>query len=111
MTNNSKIVQLNYQFIFEPGSDSWSNIGEFENDLQDFFAANGLQIEIAIPISGNGLPGIMMIKKIEETETLENKKGPQLSANPSMGKAQKSRQMVSGLTRQLTNTTSGGRKV
>lgn len=108
----SKMQHLNYMFLFPQGSTTWTSLGEFENDLQDFFLANGLSIDVIVPVSGSGVTGVMMIGKAEEDNMyLTNKKGPQIPSNPSGGKSTKSSKMVSGLTRQLQNTTTGGRRV
>ena len=105
------MVQLNYQFIFNPGANAWASLGEFENDLSDFLAANGLEAEVMVPVSGNGATGVMMVSKIQEPEVLQNKKGPQLSTNPATGKPMKSSQIVSGLTRQLSYKPTQGNKL
>lgn len=110
MAPTDKLLFLEYSFIFVPETNAWNNLGEFENDLSDFFAANGLECEVLVKIPGNGVKGVMLIRKIEEPEVLQNKKGPQLSSNPSMGKSQKSGPMIRTLTRQLGNKTTLGGK-
>ncbi len=80
----------------------WNNIFQFQTDLAIFFKQNGLETDIVSTIEGsNGLRVIIIRKGPAEPATLQNPKGPQLSANPSMGKAQKSKQIVRNLTKQL----------
>lgn len=73
---SSKTVYLEYAFIFDPNANLWSRLYEWEKDLADFFAANGLEAEPLSTIDGSSNKRIMMIKRIDQpTEKLVNTKG------------------------------------
>ncbi len=93
------MVSLAYQFIFEKDANLWNNIYQFEGDLANFFKNNGLEAKVVETVEGSGGNKVIIIGKLPyEPEKLQNPKGPQLSANPSIGRLRKSSSIVNRLT-------------
>lgn len=69
------MVSITYQFIFSKDANIWNNITEFEQDISDFFASNGLECDIVTTVSGSSGGRIILIKKIDDIRTLKNQKG------------------------------------
>ena len=59
-----KIAILEYSFLFEPGTQTWTRGSEFETDLADFLAAHGLEANIVDTVGGSGRR-VMYIQAIE----------------------------------------------
>ncbi len=98
---------LKYVFIFKRSDNLWNSAFEFENDLKDFLIANGLDAEPIQTVEGNTVDRMLIIKKAEFNQTLQNTKGPNLPRDPNTGYVQKSQDIVKNLTKSLTK---GGRK-
>lgn len=56
-------VVLQYTFLFDP-SQAWSHLHQFENDLADFFAAQGLESNILESVKGQSGNRIMELSRI-----------------------------------------------
>ena len=69
------MISLAYNFIFSKEANIWSNLYDFENDLNDFFAAHGLEAEIITTVDGSSGGRMMLLDKIQETSLgkLDNK--------------------------------------
>lgn len=57
-------VILQYTFLFDP-SQAWSHLNQFENDLADFFAAQGLEANVIPSVKGQNGVRIMELSKID----------------------------------------------
>lgn len=66
---------LEYTFIFEPGSETWTRGLEFEKDLTDFLAAHGLVGEIIETIGGTGRR-VIFIEKMDKFDELRGQANP-----------------------------------
>lgn len=97
----SSMISLVYQFIFERDANIWTNVYQFEDDLADFFKANGLEAAIVDTVDGSMGGRMFFIKKIaSETPTLDNLKG--VDVRPRLGPPSSS--IVKGLTGQLNKS-------
>jgi hypothetical protein len=68
------IALLRFNFMFDP-IDTWTNMYQFEQDLNMFFASKGMSVETIKPVEGSGGERIMFIKKKRElVETQEEVK-------------------------------------
>ena len=104
-----RLISVSFTLIFNKSENIWNNIYQLEGDLSDFFAANGLEAESVASIEGSGSNRIIMVKKIEEAQVLDNKRhigGANFPANLVPGKAQKSASII----KNLTNSIGKGRK-
>lgn len=106
-----KMVSLEYTFIFDSSANIWTNLFSFERDLADFFAANGLEAEIIPTIEGSSGKRMMMVKKLEEIQKLDNDQkryrgGVNMPQQLSQGKAQKSYNTI----KKLTDSIGGGKR-
>lgn len=104
------MVALTYTFIFSKSANLWNHVYQWENDLADFFAANGLEAEIVKTVEGSNGGRMMIIKKIDMDQFLTNTKGVNLQKNLPQGKSQKSSQIVTNLTNKLVGKVKGGKK-
>ena len=95
--------------MFEKNANIWNHLYEFENDLADFLAANGLEAEPVVALSGSSSKRILLIKRLEEMPTLVNQKGTQLSQTTAK-KAQDSKSIVTNLTQGLARSYAKGGK-
>lgn len=59
------LALLKYNFMFDP-IETWTNLYQFEADLNEFFASKGMTVEVVKPVEGNGGERIMFIKKKQE---------------------------------------------
>jgi hypothetical protein len=57
-------VMLEYMFMFD-ATDTWQHLSQFENDLADFFRAQGFQAEIIKSISGQVGKRVLFIEKVK----------------------------------------------
>ena len=57
-------VLLKYIFLFDP-VEGWSHLSQFENDLTDFFTANGLQATVIEAIKGQMGERIMELSRMD----------------------------------------------
>ncbi len=96
----TSMVSITYQYIFSKDANIWNNAYEFEQDISDFFAANGLEADVVTTVSGSTGNRIILIKKIDEVSILNNKKGVDMRDKP----GQKSSKIVGGLTKQLNDS-------
>lgn len=92
------MVSLKYQFLFNRNDNIFGNLFEFERDLADFFAANGLEAEIVPVIEGSAGERIMMIKRIEIIDKLTNKPDANTPKSSDKQNPQPSYKMVKKLT-------------
>ena len=60
----AKYVFIKYNFLFDP-SNTWSHLSQFENDLAEFFSANGFEAEIVKGVSGQVGERILLIKRVD----------------------------------------------
>ncbi len=60
-----RMVMLDYMFIFEPDA-TWARLSEFEQDLADFFAAYGLQVEKMDTIRGQADKQVVIVKRLDK---------------------------------------------
>jgi len=61
------LALLKYSFMFNP-VETWTNLYQFEQDLNAFFAAQGMSVEVIKSVDGASTDRIMFIKKKEEIE-------------------------------------------
>ncbi len=59
------IALLKYSFMFDP-NETWSNLYQFESDLNMFFSGKGMEVEIVKTVEGAVNDRIMYIKKKDE---------------------------------------------
>ena len=59
------LALLKYNFMFDP-IETWSNLYQFESDLNTFFATKGMTVEVVKPVEGSGGERIMFIKKRQD---------------------------------------------
>jgi len=105
----TRMVSLQYTFLFTREDNLWNSLYEFERDLADFFAAHGLEAEPILTIEGSSGNRMMMIKKIEIIPVLDNKPDNKKAAVPKAPptpKLQKSENIV----KQLVGKLEGGKK-
>ena len=57
------MVFLKYNFLFDP-AESWAHLSQFESDLADFFAANGMEADIVKSVSGQVGERVLLLKRI-----------------------------------------------
>lgn len=109
----SKMISLTYNFIFSKEANIWNNIYDFEHDLNDFFAAHGLECENITTVDGSSGGRMMLIDSIGDTSLgkLDNKDVNKATAlNPAI--PQKSGAMVKQMTSTLLKNlkTKGGKR-
>ena len=61
------LALLKYSFMFNP-VETWTNLYQFEQDLNAFFAGQGMTVEVIKSVDGASTDRIMFIKKKEEIE-------------------------------------------
>ena len=59
------LALLKYSFMFDP-VETWTNLYQFEQDLNAFFTAQGMTVEIIKSVDGSSTDRIMFIKKKQE---------------------------------------------
>ena len=59
------LALLKYSFMFDP-VETWSNLYQFEQDLNAFFSAQGMEVEVIKSVDGASTERIMFIKKKQE---------------------------------------------
>ena len=66
----AKKVLLEYMFFFEPSSQTWTSVGEFETSLARFFASHGLEAETVDIFGTSNSRKVILItpKKVYTTE-------------------------------------------
>lgn len=104
-TIKGEMVSIQYNFLFSKESNLWNNIYAFEQDLADFFAANGLECETVTTVSGSTGGRILLLKKMEMATAekgLVNTKGVNIQKTLPEGSSQKSAQIVRKLTSTMT---------
>ncbi len=107
---DGKMVALTYTFIFSKSANLWNHVYQWENDLADFFAANGLEAEVISTVEGSNAGRMMIIKKLDMDQFLTNTKGVNLQKTLPQGKAQKSAQIVTNLTNKIVGKVTKGKK-
>ncbi len=101
MAKRANYAALKYTFIVRRADNPWNDVFDFENDLSDFFAAHQFQLEPLQTIEGSGGDRMILLTKIEEIQTLNNKRDAN-GANQ-FPKSQKSATIVKKLTENLTH--------
>jgi hypothetical protein len=67
----SNIALLEYMFILEP-EETYSNVFQFEADLNVFFKTKGMKCKAMAPVAGASGRRIILIEKENEVETTED---------------------------------------
>jgi len=110
MNTKGSMIALTYMFIFTKESNIWTNLYQFEDDLADFFASNGLEAELIKTVEGSSGGRMMLISKMDEGEKLTNTKGVNIQKQLPEAVAQKSSVMVKQLTKKMTKQFQKGGK-
>ena len=96
------MITLTYTFIFSQEANIWNHVYQFENDLADFFASNGLECEVIKTVEGSMGGRMLMIERIDSAaEKLTNTKGANIQKQLPQGGSQKSANIVKNLTNSL----------
>ncbi len=107
------MISLQYSFLFSKEANIWTNIYDFENDLNKFFAERGLECENITTVDGSSGGRMMWVNKLPDSSLgkLDNKDVNKATQLPSAN-AQKSSQMTKHLTgKLLKNFRSKGGKI
>jgi hypothetical protein len=67
------LALMEYMFLLDP-TETYTNVFQFEADLNLFFATKGMEIKAVSPVNGFNGKRMVMIEKKEEIETTENDK-------------------------------------
>ena len=59
------LALLKYSFMFNP-VETWTNLYQFEQDLNAFLTAQGMEVEVIKSVEGGSSDRIMFIKKKQE---------------------------------------------
>lgn len=101
------MVAIAYQFIFEKDANIWNNIAFFEQDLADFFKTNGVEADIVNTVQGSSGGRIMLLRKIDAGQTLENIKGVDLRNKPGIPSQASAAQLTQKLTQSFNKQYTG----
>jgi hypothetical protein len=67
------LALMEYLFILDP-KETYTNVFQFEAELNTFFESKGMKCKAVSPIAGSNGRRILLIEREEEIETTENEK-------------------------------------